>query len=77
MNPNNMLALNEVARKMATTELHVLMHIKKGLIQAQEIEGKWYVEPESLKQFEQNAAPDRSSIIQCRKHCGGCSGGQR
>jgi hypothetical protein len=70
-----MLPLSEVASQLATTELHVLMHIKKGLLQAQEIEGQWYVNPETLAEFQRCDPPSKSSILQCKGHCGGCSGG--
>jgi len=71
-----LLPLSEVAAQLSTTELHVLMHIKKRLLEAQEIEGKWYVKPEILDQFRRCTPPDKSSIIQCKSHCcGGCSGG--
>jgi len=71
-----MLPLGEVATQLATTELHVLMHIKKGLLEAQEIEGQWYIKPETLAQFQRCAPPDKRSILQCKSHCcGGCSGG--
>ena len=72
----SMLPLSEVAAQLATTELHVLMHIKKGLLEAQEIEGQWFVKRESLAQFQSSDPPDKSSILQCKSHCcGGCSGG--
>lgn len=71
-----MLSLREVAARLNTTELHTLMHIKKGLLEAHELEGQWFVKPESLAQFQSSDPPSRSSILQCKSQCcGGCSGG--
>jgi hypothetical protein len=69
-----MYSLEEVAEKLGTTELHVLMHIKKGLLEGSEIDGQWYIKPESFEAFQHGEAPPKSSIIQCKSHCGGCSG---
>jgi hypothetical protein len=38
----------EVAQRLGTTPLNVLMHIKRGLLTGREQEGGWLVDPESL-----------------------------
>lgn len=43
------LPIPVVAKKMNTTPLNVLMHIKRGLLQGVEEEGVWLVDYKSLE----------------------------
>jgi hypothetical protein len=41
----------DVAQRLGTTPLNVLMHIKRGLLVGVEQEGDWLVDPESLAEL--------------------------
>jgi hypothetical protein len=63
-----LIPLNQVAEQMGTTELNVLMHIKRNKLKAEEREGEWLVYEASLNDF--LASPDRSEIVvTCKAHC--------
>lgn len=72
-----LLPLDQVAEQMETTELNVLMHIKRNKIKAEEHDGKWFVHQTSLDNF--LTSPDRSeTVVTCKAHCchsgcGSCS----
>ncbi|SEA72701.1 hypothetical protein SAMN05660420_02987 [Desulfuromusa kysingii] len=74
---NTWLPLDQVAKQMGTTELNVLMHIKKNNLQAEEVDGKWFVLQASLNMF--LSSPERSAtVVTCKTHCchsgcGSCS----
>jgi hypothetical protein len=63
----------EAAQAMKTTSLNVMMHIKRGLLAGEEIDGIWYVLAESLTAYlRQSGDAARGSL--CKKSCGhGCS----
>ena len=71
------LSLDKVAERMRTTELNVLMHIKRGLLNGEELDGKWYVSEESLAGFmaalDQGKKPVVCKTGHCGKGCGSCS----
>lgn len=68
------LSVAEVATSMKTTPMNVMMHIKRGLLAGEEIDGVWYVPADSLARYLNN--PDRSSngsVCKSKSHCGqGC-----
>jgi hypothetical protein len=67
-----LLPLDHVARKMGTTELNVLMHVKRNRLTAEQQDGKWLVHEASLNDF--LASSDRSEIlVTCKPHC--CNSG--
>ena len=67
-----LLPLDQVAEQMETTELNVLMHIKRNKIKAEEHDGKWFVHPVSLNDF--LTSSDRSeAVVTCKTHC--CNSG--
>lgn len=69
---NTLLPLNQVAEQMGTTELNVLMHIKRHKLKAEEHYGQWFVDQESLENF--LSSPDRSeTVVTCKTHC--CNSG--
>ena len=71
------LSLAEVARIMETTTLSVMMHIKKGLLKGEEIEGVWYVASGSLQEYLQQsggAAYGELCKSKCGHACGSCGG---
>ena len=69
------LAVTEAAASMETTPLNIMMHIKRGLLSGEEIEGTWYVSAASLASYLSD--PNRGqhgSVCKSKSHCGqGCS----
>jgi len=69
------LTVAEVATTMKTTPMNVMMHIKRGLLSGEEIDGCWYVAADSLASY--LSAADRGStgsVCKAKSHCGqGCS----
>ena len=69
-----LLPLDQVARQMGTTELNVLMHIKRNKLKAEEQNGKWFVHEASLNAF--LASPERAeTVVSCKVHCCGSACG--
>ena len=63
----------EVAQRLGTTPLNVLMHIKRGLLIGVEREDGWLVAPESLATLiQQRAAGELPAVCQsgCSKNHG-------
>ncbi|PLX73635.1 MAG: hypothetical protein C0614_12830 [Desulfuromonas sp.] len=48
MDDLNYLPISAAAQELHSTELNVLMHIKRGLLQGKECDGGWWVERVSL-----------------------------
>ena len=69
------ITLEEAAKRLGSTTLNTLMHIKRGKLKATEIDGAWQVDEHSLEQL-LSAADGRTSPSVCaKKHgCGGCGG---
>lgn len=69
------LSVNEVAIAMKTTSMSVMMHIKRGLLAGEEIEGVWYVPADSLASYlDEAGAAAHGSLCKSKSHCGqGCS----
>ena len=73
--PKDLVPIEEVAKELGTTVLSVLMHIKRNLLAAREVDGAWLVSRESLEHFRQNGQ-DRKGLDLCQSACtkkGGCS----
>lgn len=68
--------LSEAAERMGTTELNVLMHLKRGFLIGEENQGQWYVHETSLKGFlAANSHSKVETVCQsgrCRHSCGSC-----
>ncbi|WP_432822168.1 hypothetical protein [Trichloromonas sp.] len=70
---SNLVPIDEAATQLGTTELSVLMHIKRKLIAGQEIDGQWFIDGASLDAYA--VAHGGASRSLCRSHCskaGGC-----
>jgi len=69
------LSVAEAATSMKTTVMNVMMHIKRGLLEGEEIDGVWYVAADSLASYLSD--PQRGSngsVCKSKSHCaGGCS----
>lgn len=71
--------ISQVAEAMNTTQLNVLMHIKRGLLKAVEEDGVWMIDCQSLEALMQQTGGSKASDI-CASGCakkhacgGGCS----
>jgi hypothetical protein len=68
-----------VAEKLNSTQLNVLMHIKRGLLKGVEADGGWLIDVDSLEEFliksGGNKAEDVCASGCAKKHAcgGGCS----
>ena len=72
-NATEQLPLETAAQQLATTPLSVLMHIKRGLLVAEEHDGRWYVDSASLEALRLSLGGAVKSL--CRSQCaasGGC-----
>lgn len=69
------LTVAEVATSMKTTSVNVMMHIKRGLLAGEEIDGAWYVPADSLASYLSDASRgSNGSVCKAKSHCGsGCS----
>ncbi len=69
------LSVAEVATSMKTTPINVMMHIKRGLLAGEEIDGAWYVPADSLASYLSDPARGNTgSVCKAKSHCGGgCS----
>ena len=71
-----LVPLGEAARSLETTELNVLMHIKRGLLQGVEmVDGGWQVTVASLAALLAEGAGKKGDVV-CPPSCGkggGCS----
>jgi hypothetical protein len=72
------IPIDEVAALLETTRLHVLLHIKQGLLKGEDLPGGWCVTRGSLDQFLSTTGEDRPRVF-CRSDCSkaaGCAGCQ-
>lgn len=75
---NQWMSAEEVASELGTTPLNILLYIKRGQLTGQEIDGKWYVAPESLAALKSGSETVGSAP--CKPSCGhgnhggGCGG---
>jgi len=69
------LTVAEVATTMKTTPINVMMHIKRGLLAGEEIDGDWFVAADSLANYLSDASrAHKGSVCKAKSHCGGCGG---
>lgn len=61
------LPLETAARQLGTTPLSVLMHIKRGLLLAEEHDGRWQVDAASLQALRLSLGGAAKSL--CRSQC--------
>ena len=69
MSENSLLPLSEAAKQMKSTDLNVLMHVKKGLIKGEEQDGEWYVDQSSLTEF-LSTHSGKADVCEKKHHCG-------
>jgi hypothetical protein len=69
------VSLNEAASRLQSTPLNVLMHIKRKLLSAEEIDGNWFVDSASLEGFlssRQDAPKENLCQSSCAHKCPSC-----
>lgn len=67
--------LEEAARRLGTTSLNTLMQIKRGYLEALEVDGTWQVNTQSLEALLATPGPRKTAAVCTKKHgCGGCGG---
>jgi hypothetical protein len=69
-----MVAAEEAAKAMQTTVLSVMMHIKRNLLDGQELDGRWYVSATSLAYFLAQSGGETAPVV-CRSGCAAKKGG--
>jgi hypothetical protein len=62
------LSVEEVAKTLGTTPLNVLLFVKRGHLKGKEVDGRWFVDPESFAEFLQTPAA-RDGSAPCRSAC--------
>ncbi len=67
-NESEKLPLAEAAEAMNTTAVNVMIHIKRGLLSGEEVEGEWYVLADSLASFLDDPNRGSNGSI-CKSHC--------
>lgn len=74
-----MISITEVAERMQTTQLNVLMHIKRGLLNGEENNGQWMIDSASLDKLLAKTGGSKAEDV-CASGCskkhacgGGCS----
>ncbi|MDD2897448.1 MAG: hypothetical protein PHI31_01925 [Desulfuromonadaceae bacterium] len=71
----NFVAIADAAQLLETTEVRVLMMLKKDELQGKQVDGAWYVDRSSLKLCEKPKAADIVRPGGCGGGCGsGCGG---
>ena len=67
------LPISRAAEHLNTTELNILMHIKRGNLAGLEKEGQWYLSQKSFDNFLAQGRQPASNPISSAQHCGhGC-----
>jgi hypothetical protein len=68
-----MLPLAEAASHMGTTEMNILMHIKRGLLMGEECADGWFVNANSLTELMNKSGCSKTDVV-VKNSCAGCSG---
>ncbi len=70
------IPLQQAAERLESTALNVLMHIKRNLLAAEEIDGSWFVDRASLADFLASRADSpKQNLCQssCSHKCPSCN----
>ena len=66
---NGLLTLSKTAQLLKTTQVNVLMHVRKGLLEQVEEDGLWYVTIDSFEAFVSQHGIRKSDSV-CASGCG-------
>lgn len=76
MATSKLISLDIAAEKSHTTTINLLMHIKRGLLPADEQQGRWFINEADLNAFiaeRRKANPGEICVHKgCGKGCGSC-----
>lgn len=76
MATSKLIPLDIAAEKSHTTTINLLLHIKRGLLPADELQGRWFISEADLNAFiadNRKAEPGELGIHSgCGKGCGSC-----
>ena len=73
-NPVEFIPAAEAAARLKTTELNVLMHVKRGKLVGRELDGRWEISLASLDGLQEGGPVAKGEVL-CRPACakeGGC-----
>ncbi len=76
---NRFLSLEKSAQLLKTTQVNVLMHVRRGLLEQVELDGEWYITIDSFEAFVSRNGIRKSDEVcaaGCSRHaaCGGSCG---
>jgi len=63
-----MIPVEEAARRLQTTQLNVLMHLKRGLLQGVEEDGAWQIDAQSLVELQAKTGGTKAEGV-CSSGC--------
>ncbi|PLY00973.1 MAG: hypothetical protein C0623_06415 [Desulfuromonas sp.] len=66
---NGFLTLPKTAQLLRTTEINVLMHVRKGLLEQVEMDGLWYITIGSFEEFVSHNGIRKAAAV-CSAGCG-------
>jgi len=71
----NMIPIEEAARRLQTTPLNILMHLKRGLLKGVEEDDHWQIDAQSLAELQDKTGGGKATDV-CASGCNkkhGCS----
>lgn len=69
---NDLVSLEQAAEMLGTTSVNILMNLKRGLLQGQQVEGNWLVSRASIAAHEGDTRAAVSAPLCRRSTCGSC-----
>lgn len=72
---DNLIPIEEAARRLQTTPLNILMHLKRGLLKGIEEDDLWRIDAQSLAELQSKTGGGKAADV-CASGCSkkhGCS----
>lgn len=70
------LSIRAAAAMLKSTELNILMHIKRGKLVAHEINGQWYLSRKDIDNYLTRGKDSKNDVLctisSCSRGCGSC-----
>lgn len=66
------VSLEDAAKTLKTTKVHLLMMVKRGMIKAREVDGEWRVDPASIVGQQRSGEVFKPHRCSSQGSCGGC-----
>ncbi len=67
------VSVEEAAAELNTTKVNILMHLKRHLLEGQEVDGDWRISRGSLEALKLKTAQEGKAVV-CRPHCSSAAG---